>query len=479
MHKGFNLVERPLNWLLGSAYNPFFYLGALGFYFLWVVFISGVYVYIFFDTSIPGAFESVERLTHDQQYFGGIMRSFHRYASDGLVVVMVLHMAREWAMGRLRLARWFTWVTGVPVIWLVVIAGISGYWLVWDEMAQYISVVTAEWLDALPLAGSSIARNFLSSDSLSNRFFTLLMFAHIFVPIFLLLALWIHLQRINRPKINPPLVMTTGVSLALLILSLYKPALSHPIANLDTITSTINLDWFYLGLYPLFDGLRGGAVWAASGLGTLLLVLAPFIPRGKKIKPVEVFLDHCNGCQRCQVDCPYNAITMVGRSDGKPYAEEAEVNPDLCVNCGICVGSCPASTPFRRSEGLVTGIDLPEFPLRQLRDLTDQAAATLKDSDRTLVFACERSGRARGRHGKAVVALPCIGMLPPSFIDYVLNRDMASKVELIGCGEGECYHRLGTEWTGQRIDRVRDPYLRNRVPREKIARDWKGGAENE
>ncbi len=301
LHRGFNQIERPLNRLLGSSYNPFFYLGALGFYFLWVVFISGVYVYIFFDTSIPGAFESVERLTHQQQYFGGIMRSFHRYASDGLVVVMVLHMAREWAMGRLRLARWFTWVTGVPVFWLIIIAGISGYWLVWDELAQYISVVTAEWLDALPLAGSAIARNFLSSDNLSSRFFSLLIFVHIFVPLFLLLVLWIHLQRINKPKINPPLVMTTGVSLALLILSLYKPALSHPIANLDTITSTINLDWFYLGLYPLFDGLKGGAVWAISGLGTLVLVLAPFLPPGKKEKPAEVFLDHCNGCQRCQV----------------------------------------------------------------------------------------------------------------------------------------------------------------------------------
>ena len=474
LHKGFELLERGLNRVLGQDNNPMFYLGALGFYFLWVVFITGIYVYIFFDTSITGAYSSVERLTHEQKYFGGIMRSFHRYASDGMMLVMVLHIVREWAMGRMRLARWFTWVTGLPIFWLVVISGITGYWLVWDQMAQYIAVVTAEWLDALPLAGSAIARNFLTNEALSSRFFTLLMFVHIFAPIFMLLVLWIHLQRVNKPRLNPPVVMTTGVSLAMLVLSLYKPALSHPAANLDNIPPTLNLDWFYVGLYPLFDGLHGGAIWAFAGLGTLLLALAPFIPRSKKKKPAEVFLDQCNGCRRCQVDCPYNAITMVQRSDGKPFAEEAQVDADLCVNCGICVGACPSSTPFRRSDGLITGIDLPEFPLADLRDLTNAAADGLKGNNRTIVFACKRDS-TKPDPDKPVVPLPCIGMLPPSFIDYVLSRDLVDKVELRGCGNGDCYDRLGTDWMDDRIDRKRDPFLRARVPRGKIIRNWKGG----
>jgi len=284
-------------------------------------------------------------------------------------------------------------------------------------------------------------------------------------------VLWIHLQRLNKPKINPPLIMTSGVTLAMLILSLYLPALSHPVANLDTVTAVLNLDWFYLGLYPLFDSMRGGAVWAICGAGTLILSLAPFIPRGKKRKVAEVFLDHCNGCKRCQADCPYNAIAMVERSDGKPFAEEAQVNPALCVSCGICVGSCPSSTPFRRSEELVTGIDMPDLPLREVRKLTNAAAGALEGDNRELVFACERSS-VSGKD-KSVVTLPCVGMLPPSFIDYVLSRNMADKVVLKGCASGECFNRLGADWTDQRIERRRDPYLRERVPREKITWDWK------
>jgi quinol-cytochrome oxidoreductase complex cytochrome b subunit len=95
----------------------------------------------------------------------GWLRSLHRYASDAMIVVMVLHLLREFSLDRYRGPRWFTWVTGVPIVLLIVAAGITGYWLVWDKLAQYVAVVTTEWLDQLPIFGQSIARNFLSPGS--------------------------------------------------------------------------------------------------------------------------------------------------------------------------------------------------------------------------------------------------------------------------------------------------------------------------
>ena len=104
-------------------------------------------IYIFFETSVTGAFQSVQSLTNDQPYFGGIMRSFHRYASDAMVVTTVIHFSREFMMDRYRGVRWFTWFTGVPILWLLYASGITGYWLVWDELAQYLMITSAEWLD--------------------------------------------------------------------------------------------------------------------------------------------------------------------------------------------------------------------------------------------------------------------------------------------------------------------------------------------
>jgi hypothetical protein len=46
-----------------------------------------------------------------------------------------------------------------------------------------VAIATTEWLDALPLFGEPIARNFLDNATLSGRFFTLMVFLHIAVPL--------------------------------------------------------------------------------------------------------------------------------------------------------------------------------------------------------------------------------------------------------------------------------------------------------
>jgi coenzyme F420-reducing hydrogenase delta subunit len=45
-------------------------------------------------------------------------------------------------------------------------------------------------------------------------------------------------------------------------------------------------------------------------------------------------------------------------------------------------------------------------------------------------------------------------------------------VVVAGCAESACYNRLGVQWTEQRFAAARDPYLRARVPRERIATVW-------
>jgi len=166
----------------------------------------------------------------------------------------------------------------------------------------------------------------------------------------------------------------------------------------------------------------------------------------------------------------------VPRSDALPFPNEVVVDPTLCVGCGICMGACPSSTPFRRSGDLVTGIDLPDLPLKELRERTIAAAATLQGPARILVLACEY-GSACGRQG-ATVSLPCVAMAPPSLIDFILSRDLADGVVIAGCAERACYNRLGVEWTKARIAGKRDPYLRDRVPRERLAMIWADRSEH-
>lgn len=469
----FARAEAVFDWSFGQRNSPLANLGALGWYFFWIVAGTGIYLYVFFDTGITDAYASVEYITRDQWYAAGVMRSLHRYASDALVIVVFLHILREFSLDRLRGKRFFAWLTGVPTLWFIYVCGITGYWLVWDKLAQYVAVSTSEWLDTLPIFGEPIANNFLDSSTLGGRFFTLMVFMHIFAPLFMLFLMWIHIQRHANARVNPPRPLAIGTAVTLLLLSLVYPAVSQGPANLDIVPTSVNIDWYYLAVYPLLDVIPGGQLWLVLVLGSIFMALMPWLPPAKVAPVAVVSLDNCNGCARCFDDCPYGAITMAPRSDGLAFATEAVVNADNCLSCGICVGACPTSTPFRRASAIVPGIELPDRSIAELREQTMEAASHLAGDSRVLIFACDHSGAdVLNDDAAKVITMPCVAMLPPAFIDFALSRNLADGVMLAGCADGDCYHRLGDEWMQQRVAGERDPYLRKRVDRERLELCW-------
>ena len=147
----FMRAENLFNVAFGEKLNPFYHLGTISFWQFWLLIGTGLYLYVFADTAVHDAYESVERITHDQWWAGGIMRSVHRYATDGMILTMLLHMMRHFAYDRYRGFRWFSWATGVALIWLIYISGLNGFMLVWDKLAQFVTVATAELLDWIPI----------------------------------------------------------------------------------------------------------------------------------------------------------------------------------------------------------------------------------------------------------------------------------------------------------------------------------------
>lgn len=469
MLKLLHRFEGILNRVFGNASNPFYNLGALGFFFFWIIVVSGVYLYAFYRTSSDLAYLSVENLTKEQWYLGGIMRSLHRYASDALVAVMALHLLREFIMGRYRGARWFAWVTGVVLIWVVYISGINGYWMPWDKLALYSAVASMELLDWLPIFSAPLSQSFVMQESFNDRFFSLISFSHATVPLFTLFLFWIHIQRISKPVVNPPRGLMLGMLLALMILALIKPALSQGQAYLGIEPQKVGIDWFYLFIFPLMDKWSAGAVWTLLFCGTVLLCALPWLPSSHRQIPLAVVsLEDCSGCRRCAADCPYEAVVMRPRSDGMHFFEEAMVVAERCVSCGICVGACPSSTPFRSAAGYVSGIEMPSIPIAGLRATMINELAKLESGVRVLVFGCDNAvdvNKLRSS-GVAAISLPCAAMLPPSFIEYALLEHHADGVFITGCRENDCYHRLGGLWTKQRLAREREPRLRERVEHE-------------
>ena len=136
----FMRVEGLFNVAFGDKLNPLYHLGTITFFQFWLDSISGLYLYIFMDTGVTDAYLSMERLTHKQWWLGGIMRSIHRYASDGMVLTMLLHMVRHFSFDQCRSFRWFPWATGIILIWKVYISDIHGSILPWTfPPASFVS----------------------------------------------------------------------------------------------------------------------------------------------------------------------------------------------------------------------------------------------------------------------------------------------------------------------------------------------------
>jgi len=468
-------VEWGFDAAFGARANPWRHLGAIAFFLFWIVAATGAWVYAAFDTSVAGAYASVERITRNEWPLGGLVRSLHRYASDAFALVVLLHLAREWLNGHASGFRWFSWVSGVPLLWLAYASGLGGYWLVFDRLAQFSLVATTEWLDALPLFGEPLARNFIAGTGVSNRLFSLLIFLHIGIPLCLLAGMWIHIERISRPRTAAPRRIATGTAIALVALSVVLPARSDAPADLSLVAATIDLDWFYQGIHPLQYATSAAFAWTLAGALTLALLLLPWIPPARRPAPARVDLANCNGCGRCFADCPYVAVTMRPRSDGRPLVREAVVDPDLCAACGICAGACPSSTPFRSAEALTTGIDLPEQPIGALRTALEHALAGLRETPKIAVFGCDCAAPLAplAAADTAVLSLACSAMLPPSFVEYAL-RSGADGVLVTGCRDGDCAYRFGNRWTEERLDATREPHLRRSVPRERVRIAWHG-----
>ena len=326
-------AEGLFNRVFGERLNPLYYLGAIAYFQLWIVVASGLYLYAFFETSVAAAYGSVEHLTHAQPWLGGILRSVHRYASDGMVLAMYVHFARHFVFGHHRGFRWFSWVSGVALLGLVYVSGINGYMLPWDRLAQFVVTATTEWLDALPIFNGTLARNFLDASSVNDRLFSLLSFMHIGLPLGVLALLWVHTQRVPRANTQPPRAIAAGIVAMLLALSVVKPALSQGVAELGSVPQTIGLDWFYLPVYPLIHHWGLVATWMLVATAGTVFVLLPWLPPRVRGTRTAEFAISVHPDERIVTARRGETILEAGLREGLPM-------PFECRNggCGKCKG---------------------------------------------------------------------------------------------------------------------------------------------
>ena len=446
------LMQETLNRIYTPALNPLYFLGSITFLLFWILLGTGTYLYLFYEMNPVKAYESVRYLTEDQRYYGGIIRSLHRYASDAMVIVIAIHIGQVFFSDRFRRYRWVAWVSGaaiLPVIWF---EGVSGYFLVWDQTAQMIAIKSAELLNALHINADPVERNFLTNDSINSLLFFVMNYLHLALPCLMLILVWVHCMRISMPMVNPPWPLGITITAGLVALALVKPALSGPPADLSQLIVDAPIDWFFLAIFPLTHelDLSPGAAWIWGGAAYLLFALMPWVIREpkKNSKPlttvpsnaITVNQDLCKGCLMCQLACPFEAIQVF--DSGDPERARAIVTPNRCAECGFCVTACEfgaismgewTKSSFQNHiTGLFGGANGGPVP-------TTMAFVCERAMDQSDFYTPDRR-RLAFNPGVATMAVPCIGMVSPPLVEYA-ERAGAKGVVVVGCRALDCHYR--------------------------------------
>lgn len=429
-------VERPVRRASGTdRLNPLPHAGTISVFLLIVVVVSGLYITLFFEFGHAASYDSVARM--EEHAIQKVVRAVHRYASAALVLTTLVHGWRiataQRFTSRRRRHRWITGVASLTLVWL---AGVTGYWLVWDRRAAALNEALAGLLRPFG-AGRRFAVDRLLGVSAGSGSGTLLVLWLLHLALTAVLGWFVyrHLRRSKLPWLPPPLWMGV-MGGALVVVSVVAPLGMLEPARPDLQVTSMPVDPFVLFLLP---PLLGDWRWVAAGvmvLGPAAVAAVPRLVRGRDLAPVVVDADACTGCELCMLDCPYDALTMTHGDRAI-----AVVDTSACTSCGICLGSCAFGA-----------LSLPDTP---------PVVPPIRVADREALLVCDRHDRRELDAGDAaVVPVRCAGVVPADATRTFLDAG-ATSVQLIGCAPSECRYGIGNRLARERVDGDRAP----RVPR--------------
>lgn len=160
--------------------------------------LTGVLLMLTYSPSTSMAWGSVYYITH-QVDLGWFIRGVHRFGSYASVILGGLWLLRLALGGLYRAPREVQWWLGVAGMLLILVLGVTGNILPWDQRGYWAAVVETTIAGGTPVVGPAIKRVVLGGSDFGNQTLTRIYGLHVVVlPVLLLAIGWAHAHLFGR-----------------------------------------------------------------------------------------------------------------------------------------------------------------------------------------------------------------------------------------------------------------------------------------
>ena len=265
-----------------------------------VEFLTGILLSLAYSPSTGSAWGSVYYLDRHVA-LGWLVRGVHRYATYAAVVLGGLWLARLVFAGLYRRPREFTWWLALAVVGLILVLGVTGNILPWDQRGYWAAVVETTIAGSLPAVGPALRRLIVGGSEFGNATLTRIHAIHVIILPGLLVALaWVRLRLVQRIEdrnldadrtLEPfwpraafiNLAVATGTLVVVMAFAVLKHgySLDAP-ADPGSDDYPARPEWYFLPLYQLLRVFQGRQIIATVVLPTLAvagLLVLPLLDR--------------------------------------------------------------------------------------------------------------------------------------------------------------------------------------------------------
>lgn len=187
-----------------SNFNYFWSFGIFAITCLAIQILTGIFLAMHYCSDVSLAFVSVEHIMRDVNY-GWLVRYVHANGSSMFFLVVYIHMFRGLYYSSFVRPRHFLWISGVLIMFVMIIVSFMGYVLPWGQMSFWAATVITNLMSAIPFVGNEIVIWLWGGYSVGNatlsRFFAL----HFLLPFVIAALVIVHVLFLHEHGSNNPL----------------------------------------------------------------------------------------------------------------------------------------------------------------------------------------------------------------------------------------------------------------------------------